>query len=258
MIRYFFVLLLVGFAICGGSLALFGINLRNRPRPKGIGYWIRRPLAGISSRREAARVSPAPRLAALLAAAVILGTASFFGLGGTAGQASVPPVASATPEPTVAASAPAYASLHDETRAMIARAADSAAIASAAPTPAPTPAPTVAPTPRVTPAPKPAAVADAAATPAPADGFEGIICSKDWPCGEAIAVASCESGLDDNGRLDGNWATNGNNYGLFQINGIHADLWPDFYTAWMDPVKNTEWAFEIWSASGWRPWSCQP
>ena len=105
---------------------------------------------------------------------------------------------------------------------------------------------------------EPVAVLAAAATPVPPDGFEGIICSKPWPCGEAIAVASCESGTDRNGRLDGNWATNGNNYGLFQINGIHADLWPDFYTAWMDPVKNTEWAYEIWSASGWRPWSCQP
>jgi hypothetical protein len=258
MIRYFFVLLLAGLALCGGSLALFGINLRNRPRPKGIGYWIRRPLAGIASRREAARVSAAPRLAALLAAAVVLGTASFFGLGGTASQASVPPVASATPEARVDASAPAYTSLHDESRTMVARAADSAPTDSASPTPAPTVAPTPAPTPRVTPALKPVAVAAAAATPAPTDGFEGIICSKDWPCGEAIAVASCESGTDDSGRLDGNWATNGNNYGLFQINGIHADLWPDFYTSWMDPVKNTEWAFEIWSVSGWRPWSCRP
>ena len=79
-----------------------------------------------------------------------------------------------------------------------------------------------------------------------------------WPCDQAIAVASCESGTDRYGRLDGNWATNGNNYGLFQINGIHADLWPDFYTSWMDPVKNTEWAFELWSVSGWRPWSCRP
>jgi hypothetical protein len=256
MIRYFFVLLLAGFAICGGSLALVGINLRNRPRPKGIGYWIRRPLAHISARREAARVSAAPRLAALLAAAAILGTASFFGLGGTASQASVPPVASATPAPRVDASALAYTSIHDETRAMIARSVISAPVASAAPTPARTVAPTPAPTPA--PAAAPVAVAGAAATPAPADGLEAIICSKAWPCGEAIAVASCESGTGDNGRLDGNWATNGNNYGLFQINGIHADLWPDFYTAWMDPVKNTEWAFEIWSASGWRPWSCQP
>jgi hypothetical protein len=269
MIRYFFVLLLAGFAVCGGSLALVGINLRNRSRTKGIGYWLRRPLEHISTRREPARVSPAPRLATLLAAAAILGTASYFGLGGSASQASVPPVASATPEPRVDASGPAYTSIHDELRAMMARSVVSDATASAAPPPAPTLAPTPeAPQPAAAPepvavaaaalAPTPAAVAAAAPTPTPADGFEALICSKPWPCGEAIAVASCESGRDRNGRLDGNWATNGNNFGLFQINGVHAGLWPDFYTAWMDPVKNTEWAYEIWSASGWRPWSCQP
>ena len=79
-----------------------------------------------------------------------------------------------------------------------------------------------------------------------------------WPCAEAIAVAACESGRDLSGRLDGNRATNGNNYGLFQINGIHAWRWPDFYEAWMDPVRNTQFAFEIWSESGWGPWSCKP
>ena len=92
----------------------------------------------------------------------------------------------------------------------------------------------------------------------PTDGFEAIICSKAWPCAEAVAVARCESGLDRHGRLDGNWATNGRNFGLFQINSVHADKWPGFYQDWMDPVKNTEWAFEIWSKSGWGPWECQP
>jgi len=142
---------------------------------------------------------------------------------------------------------------------MMARSEILAPSATAEPTPAPTPAPTPE-APQPTPEPVAAAVAvlAAAATPVPLDGFEGIICSKPWPCDQAIAVVSCESGTERNGRLDGNWATNGNNFGLFQINGIHADLWPDFYTSWMDPGKNTEWAFEIWSASGWRPWSCQP
>jgi hypothetical protein len=92
----------------------------------------------------------------------------------------------------------------------------------------------------------------------PTDGFEAIVCSKPWPCAEAIKVASCESGLDRRGRLDGNWARNGNNYGLFQINSVHADRWPTFYQDWMDPVRNTEWAFEIWLTSGWGPWECNP
>jgi hypothetical protein len=93
----------------------------------------------------------------------------------------------------------------------------------------------------------------------PADGFEGIICALPWPCHEAIAVAACESGRGLDGRLDGNWAIGaGSNYGLFQINQIHAPRWPDFWTAWMDPYKNAQWAFEIWSSSGWGPWGCKP
>jgi Lysozyme like domain len=88
--------------------------------------------------------------------------------------------------------------------------------------------------------------------------FETIVCAEPWPCGEAIAVAACESGTDRNGKLDGNWATDGYSYGLFQINAIHADRWADFWSAWSDPVKNTEWAFEIYSEQGWSPWSCSP
>jgi hypothetical protein len=53
-------------------------------------------------------------------------------------------------------------------------------------------------------------------------------------------------------------ATNGTSYGLFQINEIHAARFPDFWTHWMDPVTNTEWAYSIWSAQGWYPWSCLP
>jgi hypothetical protein len=85
-----------------------------------------------------------------------------------------------------------------------------------------------------------------------------MICAMPWPCAEAIAVASCESGRDMNGLLDGNWATNGNNFGLFQINSVHASKWPDFYDNWMDPTRNIQFAFEIWSDSGWYPWHCQP
>jgi Lysozyme like domain len=256
MIRYLFVLLLAGAAVCSRFLALFGINARNRPRTEDIGYWVRRSFEPISSPRDPTRVTPVPRIVTLLAAAAILGTGAYLGLDQTASQASVPAVAPATSEPRFDASEPGTSSsLHDELRAMMARPKISSPAASAEPTPAPA----LAPTPEAPqPTPEPVAVLAAAATPVPPDGLEGIVCSKPWPCDQAIAVASCESGLDRNGRLDGNWARNGNNFGLFQINGIHADLWPDFDTSWMDPVKNTEWAFEIWSANGWRPWSCQP
>jgi Lysozyme like domain len=99
----------------------------------------------------------------------------------------------------------------------------------------------------------------APAEPIHASGFEAIVCSEPWPCGEAIAVAACESGTDANGRLDGNWATNGGNYGLYQINAIHAGNWPDFWENWMNPERNAEWAFELWSHEGWAPWgACAP
>jgi hypothetical protein len=26
----------------------------------------------------------------------------------------------------------------------------------------------------------------------------------------------------------------------------------------MDPVRNTQFAYDIWAESGWRPWHCQP
>ena len=137
-----------------------------------------------------------------------------------------------------------------------AAAAADAAVAAAVQVPAPNPAPTPVPTPAPTPAPPPQPPPPPA--PLPTDGFEATVCALPWPCEEAIAVAACESGRGLNGRLDGNWATNGSNYGLFQINAIHAWRWADFHEAWMDPVKNSQWAYEIWASSGWGPWACRP
>lgn len=118
--------------------------------------------------------------------------------------------------------------------------------ASPTPTP-PTPAPP-------TPAPKPAP-----AVQVPTDGLEALVCSYSWPCQEALAVARCESGVDSAGRLDGIFAASSrSSYGLFQINSVHARRFPEFWESWMDPAKNTAWAFQIWSEQGWRPWSCRP
>src|SRR3990172_6983656 len=90
------------------------------------------------------------------------------------------------------------------------------------------------------------------------DGIEAIICSYVWPCGEALAVAACESGHGTDGRLDGAWAVGGSSYGVFQINAIHAYRWPDFWEAWMIAERNVAWAYELWAEQGWRPWSCRP
>jgi hypothetical protein len=112
-------------------------------------------------------------------------------------------------------------------------------------TPAPPPAPPQAPTPTVAPQ-------VAAAYVPPAGSLEALICSYAWPCQEALHVKWCES--------RGNWDTigGGANYGGFQINAVHARRFPDFWESWMDPAKNTAWAFQLWSEQGWRPWACRP
>jgi hypothetical protein len=86
----------------------------------------------------------------------------------------------------------------------------------------------------------------------PSNALEELICSYPWPCEEALRVKWCESRA--------NWDTigSGANYGGFQINQVHARRFPDFWESWMDPEKNTAWAFQIWSEQGWRPWACRP
>lgn len=64
-------------------------------------------------------------------------------------------------------------------------------------------------------------------------------------------MAKCESGFNPA-------ADNAGNYGLFQINAVHAPKWPDFWSAWMNPLRNTQMAYQIWSVQGWTPWACQP
>ncbi len=203
----------------------------------------------------------ATRLAVLLLAATIFGGGSYIGLDGDSGITS----SVATQVDSSMSREQKLSALVLEDRGDSLASVDrSARVAAAHPSPpaAPTPAPVPeTPAPTAVPAPVPTAVptpAVAAVAEQPAGTFESMICAMPWPCGEAVSVASCESGLDRNGFLDGNWATNGNNYGLFQINSIHSGRWPDFFDNWMDPSRNIQFAFEIWSESGWRPWHCQP
>jgi hypothetical protein len=72
---------------------------------------------------------------------------------------------------------------------------------------------------------------------------------------QAIAVANCESSLDADARSPGN-------YGLFQINRVHADQWLEvigqrFDDTWHDPDHNAEFARWLYDREGWRPWSCR-
>jgi cell wall-associated NlpC family hydrolase len=66
----------------------------------------------------------------------------------------------------------------------------------------------------------------------------------------AVAVAHAESGFKPNATLHN---TNGStDYGLFQINSIHAALLQS--GNWSNPADNARMAFTIFSQSGWQPW----
>jgi hypothetical protein len=72
-----------------------------------------------------------------------------------------------------------------------------------------------------------------------------VICSYSWPCGEALAVARCESGLDP-----GAVSPDGQNIGVFQVNVIHG---------WHPGLaENVAKAYAIYVDQGWGPWSCRP
>lgn len=88
--------------------------------------------------------------------------------------------------------------------------------------------------------------------------LEKLICSYPWPCEEALYVARCESGVDDfTGLLDGQNATNGFSYGVFQLHAdTHAKFILDFWEHWMIPEFNVAWAYGIWSDGGWKQWDC--
>lgn len=263
MARRFFLLLIATLALGGGIYAA-----RSKKSEK-------RPVAAITTNIPALKldtptVEPSPsteepitfssatllksRIAVLVVAAVVLCTGAYLGLGkgSTAARAEGPAPVSLDARVELVSSLPA-----SQTDIFSVESHRLDLAPPAAPTPAPTPqAP--APTPAVAAEVEaPAPVAQPAAAPAYTDGLEAIICSLPWPCQQAINVAACESGRDMSGRLDGSWATNGHNYGLFQINGIHAGKWADFYDNWMDPAKNAQWAYEIYSQQGWYPWDCR-
>jgi hypothetical protein len=243
MIKRVLLLLLTAAALSGGLYVFRAGKPRKAPQTEDTGLRLE-PDVPPSPPHEPPPPILTPHIVGLLVAAVVLGTAAYLGLGHTSDVGAVTP-----PSPP----SDVNASLRDDVRSIGSYSRNTPVKADGTPTPPPAPQAA-----ELQPPARTARSAVNAAIQAPDKGFEAIICSKPWPCAEAIQVASCESGLDRHGRLDGNWAINGNNYGLFQINSIHADSWPDFYQDWMNPDKNIEWAFEIWSKSGWAPWECKP
>ena len=122
--------------------------------------------------------------------------------------------------------------------------ADIAAIA--APTTTVPPAPTT----TTTTAPRPV-------TPPPAPGTVQAVITEVFGAhgNAAIGVARCESGLNPGAISRG-----GGNWGLFQINKVHAKRVANMGYAWedlLDARVNAIVAKSIFDESGWRPWACR-
>ena len=66
-------------------------------------------------------------------------------------------------------------------------------------------------------------------------------------CSEAVAVASCESGLSVN-------AVNGQYLGLFQMGSSERAI----YGHGPDAYSQAQAAYRYYSVAGWGPWQCQP
>ena len=74
---------------------------------------------------------------------------------------------------------------------------------------------------------------------------------------QATRVAQCESGLNPAAVSPG-----GGNYGLFQINQVHAGQFPSVTgQSWsdvLDPYANARYAAWLYNAAGgWGPWTCR-
>lgn len=79
------------------------------------------------------------------------------------------------------------------------------------------------------------------------------ICSKDWNCEVALAVATAESGM----RADSVNLNNGHSLdvGIFQINlKYHGKKEGCSLADLADKYKNVDCAYSIWKQQGWNPW----
>jgi len=92
--------------------------------------------------------------------------------------------------------------------------------------------------------------------------LEALICDPKWKwdCGEAKAVARCESQMRPSAVSPPN--TNGTrDRGLFQVNSVWRDAFGE--TLWaqiLEPEVNVAMAHHIWTVGNesWMYWTCQP
>lgn len=81
----------------------------------------------------------------------------------------------------------------------------------------------------------------------PPQTLEQLICSYPWNCTMAMRVARCESTMNPRAYAAGN-------YGLFQVNGIHASQYQVSVDQLYDPVTNVRIAYDLYQRRGWQPW----
>ena len=85
-----------------------------------------------------------------------------------------------------------------------------------------------------------------------------MICSKDWDCNIALAVAKAESGMRCDAVGDGHIAfvkneiEYGKSYGVFQIRYLVGRPDP---SKLLDCEFNINYAYGLYLARGWQPWS---
>jgi hypothetical protein len=127
---------------------------------------------------------------------------------------------------------------------------------------APTTTTTVAPLPPApipqAPAPEPVWEEPVVATPepvvAPATDLESLICATFVnDCGKALSVVYCES------RFNPGTVGAAGERGLFQIHPVHIPYLADRGMTWdsmFDPASNIAYAYDLYSRSGWGPWTC--
>lgn len=88
------------------------------------------------------------------------------------------------------------------------------------------------------------------------ESYLPLIDKYDWNHDIAFAVMRAENGACDPTRNNAGLNRDGSvDYGLFQVNSIHADMVQGDLTKLYDPATNIATAYRIYSGGGWKAWS---
>jgi len=79
--------------------------------------------------------------------------------------------------------------------------------------------------------------------------YRGIVSKYDWPVDTVLRIMKAESGCNPKA------VSSTNDRGLMQINWVHSDKVGGDLTKLFDPQINLAVAYQIYSTSGWTPWS---